>query len=322
VDALFDSPPFPVLGHFAPHTRGLAWRRAPAGFSGALVWRGGEGESPRVALKAWPPGVAADRVRRVHAWMARAARLPFIPTVFAGAGGETAFAGAGRVWDCCRWQPGRPPEAPSRAEVEAACEAVARIHLAWEAEARRGPCPGVSNRLRILAENEPLLAAGPGALPPVAPALDPLLRRALAAVGRAAPALRAALQAWAQTEFAIQPCVRDLRSEHVLFAGGRVAGVIDFGAADLDSPAVDLARLLLDWGGGFLDAALAAYRRVRQDFAAPGEFVRLLADSGAACSALGWVARLSARREAVSDYPAVAARLAHLAGRVEQFPLA
>jgi homoserine kinase type II len=222
------------------------------------------------------------------------------------------------VWDCCRWQPGRPRENPTPEEVDAACEAAARLHLVWEAESRRGPCPGVFNRLRILAENEPLLAAGPGALPPVAPDLDPLLRRALGAVGRAAPALRAALQAWSRREFALQPCVRDLRAEHVLFEAGRVAGVIDFGAAAVDSPAVDLARLLLDWGGRFFGAALPAYRRVRPHFDAPDEFVRLLADSGAACSSLGWLARLAARREPVSGLAALAPRLAHLAVRVER----
>jgi homoserine kinase type II len=178
----------------------------------------------------------------------------------------------------------------------------------------------VLNRLRILAENEPLLAAGSGSLPPVAPDLDPLLRRAARAVGRVAPALSSALQAWAETEFALQPCARDLRAEHVLFEGGRVTGVIDFGAAAVDSPAVDLARLLLDWGDQFFGAALPAYRRVRPHFDAPDELVRLLAEGGAACSALGWLVRLAARREPVPDAAALAARLARLVARVEHFP--
>lgn len=324
MDALLNSPPFPVLRHFAPRTRGLTWRRAPAGFSGAVVWRGDEAGGPRVALKGWPPGAPPERVRQAHAWQAKAAHLPFVPAVFAGAFGETTFPEAGRVWDCCRWQPGEPRAAPTLAEVEAAFKAVAGIHLAWEAESRRGPSPGVQNRLRILAENEPLLAAGPGGLPPVAPDLDPLLHRALAAVARVAPTIRSDLEAWAQSEFDLQPCVRDLRAEHVLFESGRVAGVIDFGAMGVDSPAFDLARLLLDWGasGPLAGVALAAYRRISPYFDAPDEFVRALAAASATCSALGWLARLAVRRESVGHPAAAASRLAALIERVEQLPRA
>jgi homoserine kinase type II len=318
VELLPPSPPFPVLKHFAARAGGLAWRRAPAGFSGAVVWRGDAPDGPRAALKCWPPGVGAGRVRQVHAWQSRAGRLPFVPSVFAGEGGETAFAEAGRVWDCCRWQPGEPRAAPATAEAEAAGEAVARLHLAWEGESRRGPCPAVRNRLQILAENEPLLRAGPGALPPVAPELDPLLRRALLAVRRVARSVAGALEAWSQFEFPLQPCLRDLRAEHVLFAGGRVAGLIDFGAAAVDWPAVDLARLLLDWPEVPPPAALAGYRRARPHFDAPGDSVQVLLDSGAACSVLGWLARLAVRREAVPDAGAIASRLARLVARAER----
>jgi homoserine kinase type II len=209
--------------------------------------------------------------------------------------------------------------------VEAACEAVAALHLAWGAEAQRGPCPGVRNRLRILAEHEPLLLAGPNALPSVSPQLDLLLRRAVAAVGRLAPHAANALHSWAGREFWLQPCARDLRAEHVLFDGDRVTGIIDFGATAVDSPAVDLARLLGDYpaeGEAFFGAGLAAYRRIRGEFDLPDEFVRLLAQSGAVCSVLGWLTRLVIRREPAFDEASIHSRLAQLVGRLEQFPRA
>jgi homoserine kinase type II len=42
----------------------------------------------------------------------------------------------------------------------------------------------------------------------------------------------------------MQPCLRDIWHDHVLFTGNEVTGLVDFGAADIDTPATDIARLL------------------------------------------------------------------------------
>jgi homoserine kinase type II len=175
--------------------------------------------------------------------------------------------------------------------------------------------------LRILADAEPLLRAGPGALAPVDPLLDPLLRRVVSVAVRVAPALTRELCAWEGREFVLQPCVRDLRGEHVLFHESRVAGIVDYGAAAGDSPAVDLARLLIDFapaGDAIFAAGLAAYRRALGSFDAPDEFVWLLNRSGIVCSALGWVVRLAARRERIAHVTAIHARLAQLVAVLEK----
>jgi homoserine kinase type II len=257
--------------------------------------------------------------------MLAARHLPFVPEVLTGAGGHPAFFESDRAWDCCRWLPGEPRPAPTPEEVAAACEAVARLHDAWAALATsRGPCPGVRNRLRVLAENESLLRAGPDALPPVAPELDPLLRRAVAVAGRFAPLAIAALRPWENREGALQTCVRDLRGEHVLFSAGAVTGIIDFGAAAVDHSAVDLARLLTDLAGvdsALFTAGLNAYRTARPAFDAADHFVKLLAETGTVCSVLGWLVRLVARREPFSDTGAIATRLALLVDRAESIVL-
>jgi Ser/Thr protein kinase RdoA (MazF antagonist) len=73
----------------------------------------------------------------------------------------------------------------------------------------------------------------------------------------------------------VQPVLRDVWADHVLFAAApadRVAGFIDFHAAGLDSPAADVARLLGSWrrpggeGRGLLAGwgdAVAAYEAWR-----------------------------------------------------------
>jgi len=313
------APPPRVLAAFAPHTTGLAWDRAPGGFSGARVWRGRDAAgTARRALKAWPRATAA-RLVQIHEWVRRAAHLPFVPEVLRGAGGALVVEGDD-VWDCCRWVPGAPLAHPTGAEVTRACEAVACLHDAWAGGSNRGPVPGVRNRLAVLEENAALLRAGPGALPTVSPLLDPLLRRAGEVVARAAPSAARALDVWADVPLALQPCVRDLRADHVLFDGGAVRGIIDFGAAAVDHPAVDLARLLGDYGAHF-DAGLAAYRAARPGFDAPDELVALLACTGLLCSALGWVVRLAVRRECVGAPDTVAARVAALLEKIARIAL-
>src|SRR5262249_49484120 len=151
-------------------------------------------------------------------------------------------------------------------DVKTACEELARLHDAWSGETQRGPCPGVQTRMRALVENEPLLRTGVEMFPPVSLTLDPLLRRAVAVAARVAPLALQALQPWKQRELTLQPCVRDLRGEHVLFDDGRVGGIIDFGAMAVDHPAVDLARFLGDVArsdDSLFAAGLNAYRKAR-----------------------------------------------------------
>lgn len=310
------APPSPVLAHFGLHRGGRAWRRAAGGFSGAAVWIG-EGDRPPVALKRWPPHTSAERLRQVHAWMAAARRhLRFVPEV------HGLFEHDGLVWDCSACMAGAPRTAPTAEEARRACVAVARLHEVWaDSEPRRGPSPGVRNRLRVLRENEPLLRAGPNSLPAVSPLLDPLLRRATSVVAEAAPLAVAALRPWEGREFLLHPCVRDLRGDHVLFLAGSVSGIIDYGAAAVDHAAGDLARLLGDYAGAgeaVFDTGLGAYRATRPAFDAPDDFVRLLARSGDVCSVLGWLVRLAVRRDPVADGAAVFARLSQLVSRTER----
>jgi homoserine kinase type II len=314
-----DAPPAAALAHFGPVTADLTWRRAPDGFSGAEVWRGERAGVPAVALKGWPAGTELGRVEQVHAWLRQAAHLPFVPAVLAGAGGRTAVRVGSRVWDALRWAPGRPATPPAAAEVRAACAAAAALHRAWPAEPVPRPCPGILARLDILREHRDLYTSP--RLPPVEPELDPLLARAAGVVARRADATAAALRPWAARPVEVRPCVRDLRGEHVLFDGGRVTGVVDYGAMAPDSPAVDLARLLGDLAGADPDlfaAGLGAYRAAGGPPGAPDDLVRVLAGTGAVWALLGWLVRLARGRGTRPARPgAVAARLEALLARAE-----
>lgn len=319
--AATEGPPGAVVAHFAPETAHLQWHRVAAGFSGAVVWRGDDkAGAPQLAVKGWPPDTPPERVAQVHRWQARAAHLSFVPALVRGKRGFTSIPSDGRLWEACRWMPGAPRPAPTLPEVQAACAAVAQLHLAWPAEALKRPCRGVVGRLELLLADPPRFASG-GPLPRVAPELDPLLNEAARVVARLAEPVAAALRPWAAWPLSERPCVRDLRAEHVLFRDGRVTGIVDFGATALDNPACDLARLLSDFDTAALDLfdeGLRAYRESGGPLDAPDELVRLLAAAGVVGSALGWLVRVFVRHEPLTRPAAVAERLAGLLKKIER----
>jgi homoserine kinase type II len=179
----------------------------------------------------------------------------------------------------------------------------------------------VINRIRVLRE-----WTGSHGVPAPAdhlpPALNSLLARAAETVAGATPVALRALAPWEGVRLPVHPCVRDLRGDHVLFQGGAVTGIVDFGAAALDSPAIDLARLLGDFAGDDADrfrGGLNAYRAGGGILDEPDDFVRILDRAGVVCSLIGWLARLIVGRRVPPESAAACARIEQLNARCRQF---
>jgi Ser/Thr protein kinase RdoA (MazF antagonist) len=315
-------PPQTVLKHYGPELAGLRWNRVAGGFSGALVWRGDDpAGSPVVALKAWPTDYPAVRLKQIHFWMSQAEHLRFVPSVLRTTTRATFVEEAGRVWDVTRWMPGLPRSTPSEEEVTAACAAIAPLHRAWGDVAVRLPCPGVSNRLRVLREWHAVpmtseVTAG------FLPSLKSLLLRAADLARSTAPSAIRSLESWEAVTFRVQPCIRDLRSEHVLFTEAAVTGIVDYGAMAEDHPAVDLARLLGDYSAeneALFNVGLESYRSAGGEIDTPNEFVRILARTGALCSVVMWLLHLGVQRRTYPDTLAVETRIRSLIQRIEHF---
>lgn len=303
-----------VLAAYAGTTAGLTWEPVGGGFSGAAVWRGTDrAVRPTLALKAWPAGFSAARLRAVHARIGQLTHLPFIPRIHRTTDLDTVVEAGGRAWDVIDWMPGAPERGtPSAARVAAAAAALAAVHAAWRPLVPPlAPCPGVARRLRALADWD---AVRPDrTLVGLPDPLGRVVRRAAEVLPARLPAARAALSVWSGRPVAIQPCLGDVWPEHVLFTGDVVSGLIDFGAVKGDHVGVDLARLFGAFSGsGVLSAGLTAYRAAGGVLAEPDEFVRLLAAAGVVCGAVVWLLRLRAAGGAVADPAAVAARLGQL----------
>jgi hypothetical protein len=295
------------------------------GLSGARVWRGDSPTgSPVVAVKGWPPGMTARRLAAIHLDIDRAAHLPFVPRLLRTEDGDTVVTAGEQVWDATQWRPGRPAELLTPQSASVMAEALARLHEAWPAT-RVGPCPGVRNRLRALEEFERSFPTVPAWESGVAAELVTAARRAWWAVSHHRRAVTAALRRWEPVRFALGPCLRDVRWEHVLFEDGRVSGIVDYGALAEDHVAVDLARYLGDSPAAnseeVLAAAAASYRQARgrgRSTAFPDEFLRDLTRAGVVCSLIGWLVRLRPGGGAAvpTDAAGVAARIERLLDRV------
>lgn len=313
-----------VLNRYGPVVARLRWvpLGSGGGFSGARVWRGDDATgSPVLALKCWPESTTGEQLARVHGWMGQAAHLPFVPGVLRTTDHSTFTIESGRVWDVCRWMPGESGNACTITRLANACAAIAKLHQCWKSESRRDVCPGVLSRLRLLDEFRVSFANGQTPLPPIHAVLDPLLKRAWEVASRVALADVLALRRWANTPVAVQPCVRDLRAEHVRFGGEDVTGIIDYGAMAFDSPAVDLARFLGEFAGDddtAFTAGIAAYRSAGGTLDVPDEFVRLLDRTGVICSLIGWVRRFFVVHQTHEHPCAVASRLIQLLSRAEK----
>ena len=135
----------------------------------------------------------------------------------------------------------------------------------------------------------------------------------------AADAVEASLHEAARLSVPIQPCIRDIHREHVLFEDDRVTGIIDFGAMRPDSRAGDVARLLGSLAGDdrqLWEEGLAAYGRIFPLNRSESQLVRVYDASGVLLSAINWLQWIFVDRRQFDDQAAVLLRFDEIAARL------
>ncbi len=133
------------------------------------------------------------------------------------------------------------------------------------------------------------------------------------------------LDSLATTHFALQPCLRDIWHDHVLFTGDQVSGIIDYGAVDIDTPATDLARLLgslVEDDAHAWQTGVAAYSEVQSLTDDEARAAKILDTSGtvlAGCNWLRWVyvegRRFDDREQVIERFRRIVARCEHAANQ-------
>ena len=311
-------PEYDVLAAYPPPLRGVPLPLADHdGFSGARIWRvptpAGDG-----CLRAWPPGTD---VRAIHATMRRAA-LPFVPRVFSTLAGDTWVDHAGRAWDLTTWMPGCADPHPSPVHIQAACHALAELHLTW-ADRNQTPCPAVTRRLATARTWDNLVRRGWRPRWNDADPVTPAARTAWELVQTRIGDVPRRLAPWLTRPVPVQPCLCDVWHAHVLFTADRVTGLIDYGSVKQDHVAVDLARLLGSYEGDsstIFAAGLEAYSQARPLARWECDLVNDLATTGTIVAAANWLRWLYHDGRTYSNRARVSERLAALVQQIAARP--
>jgi homoserine kinase type II len=255
-----------------------------------------------LCLRAWPPDQpSAEQLSFMHHVLSQVHTqgLTFIPQPLRSQDGETFVQHDGLFWELTPWMPGKADfhDDPNQRRLQAAMQSLARFHLAAAAAHSTDPVaisPTLQRRLRELR----LFLNGPAAdelrqrVPDGRwPELDQRAVVMLEQLDRHRSELDAMLHR-PLPHTPLQPVIRDVWHDHVLFENDAVRAIIDFGAMSIDTVAVDVARLvgsLADGDTGVWWEGLEAYSAVRPLSAAERSLLVVLDRSGVFAGGLIWL---------------------------------
>ncbi len=191
------------------------------GLSGARLWRI---SAPRgeFLLRLWPETETdAERLRRRLAWVLRLEDLSYVPRPVPALDGQVLQTALGRLWHLESWRPGVPDQErpPSESHIRAGIRGLALVHRQWEREASFGTSPGLQTRWREVSS----LCGGEFSTLREAVARSPLTPEKMVALAwlseapRLLSSVHRQLAASRETNVALQPTLRDVRSDHLLF---------------------------------------------------------------------------------------------------------
>ncbi len=123
---------------------------------------------------------------------------------------------------------------------------------------------------------------------------------------KVSPRVTGELETACSLHFRLQPCLRDIWHDHVLFTDDAVTGLIDASACRSENVATDLARMIGSFVGDdrkAWDVALAAYQQQRPLTLDELGLVEILDRSGVVLSGIVWLDRwyLQGRRPTQQD---------------------
>ena len=314
------------------------FQQAAGGFSGAQVWRIETAAGPCALRSTRASAVDVLRLADLHRLVAHvgAAGVTQAPVPVTTLDGTTFFESDGQVWQLEPWMPGAADysKQSTAARLEAAMICLARWHLAaarfqprdservWFFAEQSGRSPGLTERAsEIVRRNgrecdviRRRLAASTWK------EFADLGERILDHFMRLGPRIDLQLKLGLDAVVPLQPCLRDVWHDHVLFTGDEVTGLIDPHAARTDCVATDLARLLGSLEGddrAGWETGLAAYQTVRPLALAELALVELFDQSAVLLGGMTWLDWHCLEGRTFDDRAKVLARLQTILGRLE-----
>ncbi len=300
------------------------------GFSGARFWRI-RAEGQTYGLRRWPrEHPDPRRLEYIHSVLRHVAENGFdkIPLPVLCQDGRSSVVEDGHSWELTPWLPGRADfcEQPSDTRLRACMQALARFHLAAathpSARPAGRPSPGIQKRrdqLQDLCSGRLKLVAG-SVKRGDWPELPARANKLLTLFPRCAPSLTEKLREASTLSVPLQPVIRDIWHDHVLFVGDEVSGIVDFGAMRVESVAGDIARLL---GSLIADdeirrqAGLGYYTDIRRLSREEAALVEVFDKSGVLLSGLNWLDWIYVQGRQFEDRERILIRLDQAICRLE-----
>lgn len=287
------------------------------GFSGARLWRL---QSPvgELCLRRWPAKHPdAKKLTWMHNVLAEAyqAGCSFLPVPIENMNGNRFVRADGHLWELTPWMPGEASivRGDAQEKLRVAMTAIASFHnTAIEVEV--GVSPGVNERAQLVDKLlSGLLVRWQNELPRYSD--RPFYAACTEILARSAPlihALPATLGPLRDQKLQLQPCLRDIWQDHVLFEGNRVSGIIDFGAMRMELVACDIARFITSVAHSIEDAwdvGLAGYQQARPISRLEVQAVHAFAKCNIALSGINWVRWLMFENRSFDNLEGVHRRL-------------
>ncbi len=235
------------------HVQHVQHLGSAGGFSGARFWRLATHDR-RLCLRAWPPEhPSAERLTWIHEVLRHVHRQGFtaIAVPMPTASCISFVCWQQRLWELTAWLPGAADFArePLLSKLQAATGALADFHVAAATfpacSVTVGPPAGLESRRELMKRLDQGLFEQ----------LEQSARSRPSPWNAAAYQILTAYDRWHDrvarllSEALARPvrnhvCLRDIWHDHVLFLDGRVSGLVDFGAMQIDCAAADISRLL------------------------------------------------------------------------------
>jgi Ser/Thr protein kinase RdoA (MazF antagonist) len=227
------------------------------------------------------------------------------------------------LWELTSWMPGTADfrQQPTDERLQSMMETLARFHLASaQLSLDFRTSPNLQRRHAQLSALPRLLEQIRNSGHQVAE-LHSLRQWILSEAHVLSAKLSAKLHPFLNALLPIQPVIRDIRHEHVLFTDQHVTGIVDFGAMQTDNVALDLSRLL----GSMLSdqperwqTALNFYQRLRKLTDLEIQLIPALDESGALLGAMNWLKWIEVNLRRFENWEAVVLRINELQHRLEK----
>ena len=292
------------------------------GFSGARLWKC-ESARGTLCLRRWPlEHPSQTRLEFIQAvlWHVQQEGFLKVPLPLETRAHRGYVWYSDHLWEITPWMPGEANylAQPNRAKLAAALTALAMFHRAAESfplpEPARAQVPAVQQRLQAFDDwtTSDLRTVSAGIARGDHPQTDPAAQAILLLFEKTSAAERQSVAAHWQRELPLQPCIRDIWDQHVLFEGDEVRALIDFGSLNVDHVSTDLARLLGSmarddekaWQAGF-----AAYDAIRPLSEGEKTLARVLDRAGVLLSGMNWLRWIYLNNRHFDDWAAVSGRL-------------